>query len=90
VTLPNGEKQTLLKVPNYSFSWQLSYFLEEPLQLPKGSVIECTAHFDNSANNKYNPDATHEVKWGDQSWEEMMIGFFDIAFDAKSDAKAGD
>jgi hypothetical protein len=88
--LPNGEKQTLLKVPNYSFSWQLSYALAQPLQLPKGSIIECTAHFDNSVNNKYNPDATHEVRWGDQSWEEMMIGFFNIAFDAKTDPKSGD
>jgi hypothetical protein len=90
LVLPNGEKQTLLKVPNYSFSWQLSYTLAQPLQLPKGSVIECTAHFDNSLNNKFNPDATHEVRWGDQSWEEMMIGFFNIAFDAKPDPKPGD
>jgi hypothetical protein len=90
LVLPNGEKQTLLKVPNYSFSWQLSYTLAQPLQLPKGSVIECTAHFDNSINNKFNPDATHEVRWGDQSWEEMMIGFFNIAFDAKTDPKSGD
>jgi hypothetical protein len=90
LVLPNGEKQTLLKVPNYSFSWQLSYFLAEPLQLPKGSIIECTAHFDNSVNNKYNPDATHEVRWGEQSWEEMMIGFFNIAFDAKTDPKSSD
>jgi hypothetical protein len=90
VTLPNGEKQTLLRVPNYSFSWQLSYSLAEPLQLPKGSVIECTAHFDNSVNNKFNPDATHEVRWGEQSWEEMMIGFFNIAFDAGIDPKSGD
>jgi hypothetical protein len=87
ITLPNGEKQTLLKVPNYSFSWQLSYDLAQPIQLPKGSVIECTAHFDNSVNNKYNPDATKEVRHGDQSWEEMMIGFFNVSFDANADPK---
>jgi hypothetical protein len=58
--------------------------------LPKGSVIECTAHYDNSVNNKFNPDAGKEVRWGDQSWEEMMIGFFNLAFDAKIDPKAGD
>ena len=87
IALPGGEKQTLLKVPNYSFSWQLSYNLAQPMQLPKGTVIECTAHFDNSANNKYNPDATNEVRWGDQSWEEMMIGFFNVAFDANADPK---
>jgi hypothetical protein len=90
VVLPGGETQTLLKVPNYSFSWQLSYTLAQPLQLPKGSVIECTAHFDNSVNNKYNPDATKEVRWGDQSWEEMMIGFFNVAFDAKLDPNSSD
>jgi hypothetical protein len=87
LTLPNGEKRTLLKVPGYSFSWQLSYDLAEPMQLPKGTVIECTAHFDNSANNKYNPDSTKEVRHGDQSWEEMMIGFFNVAFDANADPK---
>jgi Copper type II ascorbate-dependent monooxygenase, C-terminal domain. len=90
VVLPGGETQTLLKVPSYSFSWQLSYTLAQPLQLPKGSVIECTAHFDNSVNNKYNPDATKEVRWGDQSWEEMMIGFFNVAFDAKLDPNSSD
>lgn len=90
LTLPGGETQTLLKVPAYSFSWQLSYRLAEPIPLPKGSVIECTAHYDNSANNKYNPDPTQEVRWGEQSWQEMMIGFFNVAFDAKTDFRAGD
>ena len=75
LVLPDGEKQTLLKVPNYSFSWQLGYDLAQPMQLPKGTVIECTAHFDNSKNNKYNPDPAKEVRWGDQTWEEMMIGW---------------
>ena len=64
--------------------------LAEPIELPKGSVIECTAHYDNSPNNKFNPDPAKEVRWGDQSWEEMMIGFFDVAFDAKTDYKASD
>jgi hypothetical protein len=53
--------------------------------LPKGTRIECTAHFDNSVNNAANPDATKEVKWGDQSWEEMMIGWFDVIIPAKND-----
>ena len=47
--------------------------------LPAGTRIECTAHFDNSPNNRYNPDPKAEVRWGDQTWEEMMIGWFDIA-----------
>jgi hypothetical protein len=79
VTYPSGEKETLLEVPNYDFNWQLAYELAKPKLLPKGTVIECTAHFDNSVNNKYNPDATKEVHWGEQTWEEMMIGFFDVS-----------
>ena len=47
--------------------------------LPAGTVIECRAHFDNSANNKYNPDPSKEVRFGEQTWEEMMFGFFDVA-----------
>jgi hypothetical protein len=71
----------LLRVPNYDFNWQLEYYLAEPKLLPKGSIIECTAHFDNSANNKYNPDPSKEVRFGEQTWEEMMIGFFEVSFD---------
>jgi hypothetical protein len=78
-TYPTGEKEVLLSVPNYDFNWQLSYDLAQPKVLPKGTLIECTAHFDNSANNKYNPDPTKEVRFGEQTWEEMMFGFFDVA-----------
>jgi hypothetical protein len=81
VKYPNGETETLLRVPNYDFNWQLEYYLAEPKLLPKGSIIECTAHFDNSANNKYNPDPSKEVRFGEQTWEEMMIGFFEVSFD---------
>jgi hypothetical protein len=83
VIYPTGEKQTLLSVPHYSFSWQLSYFPVEPIVLPKGTRIECTAHYDNSANNPHNPDSRVDVRYGDQSWEEMMFGFFDVAIDVK-------
>jgi hypothetical protein len=82
---PTGEEQTLLSVPKYDFNWQLFYYLSEPIVLPKGTRIDCTAHFDNSPNNKYNPDPKAEVRWGDQTWEEMMIGWFDVAVDANSD-----
>jgi hypothetical protein len=51
------------------------------LPLPKGTKIECVAHYDNSANNPANPNPKEEVKFGDQSWEEMMFGFFNVAFD---------
>lgn len=72
---PTGEKEILLKVPRYDFNWQHTYELASPKILPAGTVIECIAHFDNSANNPFNPDPKAEVRWGDQSWEEMMIGF---------------
>ncbi|HUI76432.1 MAG TPA: hypothetical protein VLY24_00915, partial [Bryobacteraceae bacterium] len=87
VVYPTGEAETLLKVPNYSFSWQLYYQPVKQLVLPKGTKIECTAHFDNSPNNPNNPDPTKEITWGDQSWDEMMIGFFDVAFDANMELK---
>jgi len=84
---PNGETQTILSVPHYDFNWQLWYHPAGDMMLPKGTKVACTAHFDNSVNNGANPDATKEVRWGEQSWEEMMIGFFDVAFDAKMDPK---
>lgn len=79
---PTGETSTLLSVPKYDFNWQLVYMFAKPVVLPKGTRIECTAHFDNSANNPANPDPTKEVHWGDQSWEEMMIGWFDVMIPA--------
>ena len=82
---PTGEKQVLLNVPHYDFNWQLSYVENQELLLPKGTRIECVAHYDNSPNNPANPDPAKEVRWGDQSFEEMMIGFFDVSFDAKAD-----
>jgi hypothetical protein len=82
---PTGEKQIVLSVPKYDFNWQLFYYFSDPIVLPKGTKIECTAHFDNSPNNRYNPDPKKEVRWGDQTWEEMMIGWFDVAVDAGKD-----
>ncbi len=81
VKYPDGRKETLLVVPHYSYDWQLSYYLDRPLRLPRGAVIECTAHFDNSPNNPRNPDPEKAVKFGAQSWDEMMIGYFEVAVD---------
>jgi hypothetical protein len=74
-TYPDGRSEIILSVPHYDFSWQTSYGLAEPMLLPKGTKIHCTAHFDNSAKNPANPDPKAEVTWGDQTWEEMMIGW---------------
>ena len=73
---PDGTSETLLSVPKYDFNWQISYILDKPKLLPKGTTVEVIAHFDNSTANKFNPDPTKPVKWGDQTFEEMMIGFF--------------
>jgi len=78
---PDGKSETLLSVPKYDFNWQISYQLAEAKRLPKGTEIEVIAHYDNSANNKFNPDPTKAVKWGDQTFEEMMIGFFGTVTD---------
>jgi hypothetical protein len=83
---PDGKKEILLSVPVYNWHWQLWYNLAYLIVLPKGTKIECTAHFDNSANNPENPDPTKSVIWGQQSWDEMM-GFFNLKFDASMPAK---
>jgi hypothetical protein len=77
---PDGRKETILAVPHYDFSWQTQYRLAEPLRLPKGTKIHCTAHFDNSAANPGNPDPKIAVTWGEQTWEEMMIGWVDFVW----------
>lgn len=79
VTYPTGETETLLKVPKYDFNWQIAYELANPIKLPKGTLIHMTAFYDNSPNNPANPDATKEVFWGEQTWEEMVTGFVDLA-----------
>ncbi|MEO8028997.1 MAG: cytochrome c [Bryobacteraceae bacterium] len=76
MTYPDGRVEEMLSVPHYDFNWQLSYILAEPRKVPAGTKIEATAWYDNSANNKYNPDPSKEVRWGDQTFQEMMIGFF--------------
>jgi hypothetical protein len=81
IVYPDGRRDTVLRVPRYDFNWQLTYVPESPITLPKGTVVETTAWYDNSPNNPNNPDPSAEVRHGDQSWEEMMLGFFNVAFD---------
>lgn len=85
----DGKQQTLLDVPRYDFNWQTGYLLSEPLPLKKGDRIVCDAWFDNSAENLANPDPTATVRWGDQTWNEMMIGYYDVAVPLDDQAKAG-
>jgi hypothetical protein len=83
--LPDGTKETLLSVPRFNFNWQSVYRFAEPVSVPAGTKIHCIAHFDNSTKNPNNPDPTKTVFWGDQTWEEMMIGWMDFAYDRKPD-----
>jgi mono/diheme cytochrome c family protein len=73
---PDGRSEILLNVPKFDFNWQHSYVPTKPIHLPKGTRLDCVAHFDNSEKNKFNPNPTQVVRWGDQTWEEMMIGWF--------------
>jgi hypothetical protein len=80
-TFPGGETQELLKVSDYDFGWQTEYRFETPVSVPKGTVIDCVAHFDNSADNLENPDPTKDITFGNESYDEMMIGFIDYVVD---------
>jgi hypothetical protein len=74
---PGGSREILLDVPRYDFNWQNSYRFAQPKLMPEGTILRCTAHFDNSADNLSNPDPSVAVMWGEQTWDEMMIGFFE-------------
>jgi hypothetical protein len=68
---PDGRREAVLSVPAYDFNWQIYYQFEEPLMVPKGARLEAAAWYDNSEANKSNPDPTVDVRWGEQTWEEM-------------------
>jgi len=72
----DGSEVVALWVPNFDFNWQLNYVLDEPIFMPKGSTLETEFHYDNSPTNRFNPDPTQTVHWGDQTWEEMMLGYY--------------
>lgn len=83
---PDGREQIALSVPQYDFNWQTSYQFKEPLVVPPGTRMECVAYFDNSPNNPANPDPKTTVRWGEQTWDEMMIGYMEY-YDSESDAE---
>ena len=72
---PDGQTETLLDIPQYDFNWQLRYDYREPRVVPAGSRVKVTAVFDNSENNPANPDPAKTVHWGEQTFDEMMIGY---------------
>ena len=79
-----GEKSALLSVPRYDFNWQHYYEFEQPVELDRTRTLEMEVAFDNSTKNPFNPDATEYVSWGDQTWEEMAIAFYDVAVNVDS------
>ncbi len=80
---PDGTTEVLLNVPRYDFNWQVAYHLAKPVAVPAGSTLICTATFDNSPGNPANPDPAKAVRWGQQTWEEMMIGFIETIEERK-------
>lgn len=83
IELPDKTRETLLSVPRYNFNWQSGYALAQHRKVPAGTRLLCTAHFDNSAKNPNNPDPSVAVRWGEQTWEEMMIGWTDFVYEKK-------
>jgi hypothetical protein len=81
---PTGESEVIFK-GQWNFDWQIGYQLAKPLSLPKGTRLVAIAHYDNSPNNKFNPDPTKTIFWGDQNWDEMQSGFLGLVVDVKTD-----
>lgn len=85
ITRPDGSSEVVLRVPKYDFNWQLTYWLDKPIHLAKGTKVELTGWYDNSANNPYNPDPSKDIHWGEQTTEEMMMGYFNYVVDPGQD-----
>ena len=82
---PDGRKEVVLRIPRYDFNWQLGYNLS--VNVPKGTVMNVEAHFDNSVGNKFNPNPNRTVYYGEMTWEEMMVQFFGVVVDPDADVK---
>ena len=85
LVMPDGKEQVILNVPRYDFNWQLGYELTRPLKIPKGSKLVVSGHYDNSVNNKFNPDPARTVYQGNMTWEEMFTPFFAVIVDGAAD-----
>jgi hypothetical protein len=83
---PTGETETVFK-GKWNFDWQVGYQLAKPIPLPKGTKLLAIAHYDNSANNKFNPDPSKTILWGDQNWDEMQSGFLGLVVDLDTDLR---
>jgi hypothetical protein len=81
---PDGRSEIISNVPKYDFNWQIVYYAKNPVAIPKGTKIIVTTTWDNSTKNKFNPDATKDIRWGDPTYEEMTIGWIDYTLDKQS------
>ncbi len=81
---PDGRSEVICNVPKYDFNWQLVYYAKKPVAIPKGTRIQVTTLWDNSAKNKFNPDPTKDIRWGDPTYMEMTIGWIDYTVDNQS------
>ena len=81
---PDGRTEVICNVPKYDFNWQMVYYAQKPVAIPKGTKLIVTATWDNSTKNKFNPDPTKTLRWGDPTYMEMMIGWIDFTLDSKS------
>ena len=88
IKFPDGTSKALLDIPRYDFNWQNTYRLKEPLYVPKGSKVIGIASYDNSEDNPANPDPTKTVRFGEQTWDEMMIGYMDVVEPTEAERKA--
>jgi hypothetical protein len=84
-TYPDGRSETLLRVPRYNYMWQVVYILEKPLKLPKGTRIDVSATWDNSVNNKFNPDPSRTVRVGQQIWDEMLVAILGVTTNTETE-----
>ncbi|APW63931.1 redoxin domain-containing protein [Paludisphaera borealis] len=92
LTFPDGRTQDLIKINDWDFKWQYQYYLEQPIEIPKGTVLNVTAHFDNSSSNSRNPnrDAPQLVTWGEATTDEMCIGFIALTKKGQDLTKPGE
>ena len=84
LTYPDGREQVLLRVPNYSFDWQYTYDLVEPLKVPAGSTVKAIARYDNSRANRRNPAPHKETYWSEQSWDDMFLATLSYTVDEEA------
>ena len=89
VLRPDGKRETVASIPRYDFNWQHTYNLAKPMTIKAGTWVQLTGSFDNSARNPANPDPKKTVHWGEQSWDEMFLGWYQVTWELPPEPKSG-